>query len=146
MDIWNRMAFAKTHTKKLLTEHANNSWKEFTIANNENGMHDARAALSFRKKCKFCQGLSFTHRLAIGLRYSQLHLLVLALLVTVRPDFYLPACLSRWLLSFSPQHFPPLIYQKHFLDILWIYLFNQAQLNNVSNRSALCPCPWYVIL
>ena len=53
----------------------------------------------------------------------------------------LPACLSRWLLSFSPQHFPPLIYQQLLLDILRIYLFNQAQLNNVSNESALCPCP-----
>ena len=105
MDIWNIMAFAKTH-KKITEKHANNSWKEFTIANNENGMHDARAALSFRKKCKFCQGLSFTHRLAIGLRYSQLHLLVLAGSVTVRPDFYLPACLGgfcHFLLNISPH-------------------------------------------
>ena len=38
----------------------------------------------------------------------------------------LPACLSRWLLSFSPQHFPPLKYQQLLLDILWIYLSNQA--------------------
>ena len=131
------------HTKKLLTEHVNNSWKQFTIANNGNGMHDARASLSFRKKCKFCQGLSFTHRLAIGLRYSQLHLLAGS--VTVRPVFYLPACLGgfcHFLLNIPP----PLIYQQLLLDILWIYLFNQAQLNNVSNESALCPCPWYVIL
>ena len=68
------------------------------------------------KKCKFCQGLSFTHRQAIGLRYSQLHLLVLVLLVTVRPDFYLPACLSgfcHFLLNISPH--------LNISNFLWTY-------------------------